>query len=90
MIKGEEKGIHTIVKVVKNKLIEPHKEAKLRIYYGTGFDPNYDLLEFLFRKKNSNQKIKIGSGSYNRKGLSLKLARNAPLRDKLIDQIMKR
>ena len=83
-----EVGIDSRVKTVKNKLFPPHREAKMRIHYGSGFDLTFDLLEFLYGKK-GNVKRKIGKTSYTRKGLQVKLARDTAFRDKLREQILK-
>ena len=37
-------GAETRVKVVKNKVAAPHREAMLRLYHGTGFSKESDLL----------------------------------------------
>ena len=87
LVGGIEHGTLSTVKIVKNKLYPPYREAKMRIMYGKGIDKTFDLLEFLFRKKGTKM-VKIGDHSYSRKGMALKL-RDASLRDKLIERIMK-
>ena len=37
-------GTETRIKVVKNKVASPHRQAILRLYYGTGFSREADLL----------------------------------------------
>ena len=84
---GAEVGIHSEIKVVKNKLFMPHRKAKAKILYGAGFDSTFDLLAYLFRKKGTT-KVSIGGKEYTRKGLALKLVRNDALRDNLIAKVM--
>ena len=42
---GEKTGAEIIVKIVKNKLAPPFKEATLRLIYGKGFDMDHELYE---------------------------------------------
>lgn len=83
---GQESGIHSKIKIVKNKLFPPQRQALARIHYGEGFDLTYDLLEYLFRK--GTTKLKVGSTSYTKKGLALKLSRNVELRDRMIAKLV--
>ena len=84
IVDGVERGIQSKVKVVKNKLYSPYREAKLRIVYGKGIDGAFDLLEYLFRKRD---KVTIGDQTYTRKGLAAKLTRNPTLTGKMLAKI---
>ncbi|XBT18387.1 MAG: recombinase RecA [Candidatus Shikimatogenerans sp. Tduv] len=96
-IKNEDKiiGNKILVKVIKNKLYPPYKEAELYIIYGQGISYEYEILNLSIKYNIIKQKgnwfyfndINLGNGKEN---LRNKIKKDKDLKDKILKLLYKK
>lgn len=85
--KGEETGIETNVKVIKNKLFPPYRRASFVIDYGRGINRIDDALRYLEETGAFNgDGIRLLDKEYSKKGLKLAL-KSVEVQRALLDYI---
>lgn len=74
-----ETGIATKIKIVKNKLYPPFRQAVVYIEYGTGIDRYRDVAEYLVKRSGSTR-TRIGGKAYTGKQLATALRESKKVR----------
>lgn len=88
-------GVETIAKVVKNKIIEPFRQCRVRVMYRTGIVPNYHLYETAqaagvvkqARTRGDDGKLKDAKGWYTMDGVKTKFQAKT-FYEKYVDQAL--
>ena len=85
-------GNETRVKVVKNKVSPPFKQAEFQIMYGQGINQEGEILDFghklgLVEKSGAFYKLDGESIGQGKVKASIFLKENAKVRDKLVKEI---
>ncbi len=88
-------GVETIAKVVKNKIIEPFRQCRVRVMYRTGIVPNYHLYETAqaagvvkqARTRDDDGKLKDAKGWYTMDGVKTKFQAKT-FYDKYVDRAL--